>query len=210
MQLFSCYLFVLSLPLFVPFILLLCSAYSKYLYLYKCTYCSDPLEGGGTIYSNGFFVQSISTDRYNHRTELGVVSLKSPSSVEYRIKKIFLNFGFYRELPIVKILRNIDEFPMFLFLFSGFSLKISSILIKIGKIVNNSTVNFIFRDRKSGVDNFHLVFLAKIMDKYFKIQHFSSKIARNCPKVFETIECSKWTNSSSEVGVVGILDCCNQ
>ena len=33
-------------------------------------YRSDPLEGGGTIYSNGFFVQSILTDRYIYHTEL--------------------------------------------------------------------------------------------------------------------------------------------
>ena len=68
---------------------------------------------------------------------------------------------------------------MFLFTFSGFLHKILSILLKIVKIVDNSTVNFILRDRKSSVDNFHLVFLAKIMAKFFKIQPFSSKIARN-------------------------------
>ena len=27
-------------------------------------------SGGGTIYSNNFFVQKIMTDRYNHRSEL--------------------------------------------------------------------------------------------------------------------------------------------
>ena len=49
-----------------------------------------PLEGGGTIYSNGFFfVQSILADRYIHRRELRLVSLESLSSVEYGIKKIF-------------------------------------------------------------------------------------------------------------------------
>ena len=54
-----------------------------------------PLEGGGgTIYSNGFFVHSILADRYNHRRELRLVSLESLSSVEYGIKKIFLIFVF--------------------------------------------------------------------------------------------------------------------
>ena len=36
-----------------------------------------PLEGGGTIYSNGFFVQKIFDDRYIHRRELILVSLES-------------------------------------------------------------------------------------------------------------------------------------
>ena len=53
-----------------------------------------PLEGEGTIYSNGFFVQSILADRYINGRELRLVSLESLSSVEYRIKKIFLNFRF--------------------------------------------------------------------------------------------------------------------
>ena len=49
-----------------------------------------PLEGGGTIYSNGFFfVQSIFADRNIHRRELRLVSLESSSSAEYRIQKIF-------------------------------------------------------------------------------------------------------------------------
>ena len=40
--------------------------------------CSDPqLWEGGTIYSNGFFVQSFLADRYIHRTEMWVVSSKS-------------------------------------------------------------------------------------------------------------------------------------
>ena len=108
-----------------------------------------------------------------------MVSLKSPSSVEYGIKKIFFEFRILRELSIVEILRIIAGFPMFLFTFFGFSPNISSILLKIVKFFNNSTVNFIFRDRNSSVDNFHLVFLAKIMAKYFRIQPFLSKTARN-------------------------------
>ena len=53
-----------------------------------------PLEGG-TIYSNGFFVQSILADRYIHRREVRLVSLESLSSVEYGTKKIFLIFVFF-------------------------------------------------------------------------------------------------------------------
>ena len=42
-----------------------------------------------------FFVQTILADRYIHRRELWVVSLKSSSSVEHGIKKIFSVFVFY-------------------------------------------------------------------------------------------------------------------
>ena len=38
----------------------------------------------------------------------------------------------------------------------------SSILLKYAKIVNNSTVDFIFKDEKSFVDYFDLIVLAKI------------------------------------------------
>ena len=51
-----------------------------------------------------FFVQSILADRYIHRRELWVVSLNSPSSVEYGIKKIFSIFVFYRVLSRFKVL----------------------------------------------------------------------------------------------------------
>ena len=47
-----------------------------------------------------FFVQTILADRYNHRSELLVVSVESPPSVENEIKKvffqIFLFIGSYR------------------------------------------------------------------------------------------------------------------
>ena len=64
-----------------------------------------PLVGAGTIYSNGFFfVQSILADRYIHRAEKIVVSLKSSSTVEFEIKKIFLNFVIFEELSRFKVL----------------------------------------------------------------------------------------------------------
>ena len=75
--------------------------------------CSDPhFSGeGGTVYATGFFfVQSILTDRYINRRELWVVSLKSPSSAEYGIKKIFSIFVFYRELSRFKFLWTFDCF----------------------------------------------------------------------------------------------------
>ena len=54
-------------------------------FLVHMIFVPTPLEGGGggTIYSNGFFVHSILADRYNHRRELRLVSLESLSSVEY-------------------------------------------------------------------------------------------------------------------------------
>ena len=51
------------------------------------------VEGGRNFILNWFFfVQTILTDGHNHRTELRVVSLGSPSSVQYGIKKIFVDF----------------------------------------------------------------------------------------------------------------------
>ena len=48
-----------------------------------------PLKGGGTIYSNGFFLFSQFWPIDIFIVELRLVSLESLSSVEYRIKKIF-------------------------------------------------------------------------------------------------------------------------
>ena len=45
--------------------------------------------GGGNIYSNGFFVQSFLTDRYNHRKEARVISVESSSSIKFEIKSFF-------------------------------------------------------------------------------------------------------------------------
>ena len=70
-----------------------------------------PLGGGGTIYSNVFFfVHSILADRYIHRREMLVVSLKSSSSVEFKIKKIFFNFVIFEELSRFKILCELGIF----------------------------------------------------------------------------------------------------
>ena len=88
-------------------------------------YCSDPLEGGGTIYSTGFFffVQWIFAARYIHRRELRLVSLESSFSVEYGIKKIFLIFVFYRELSRLKLLRKEEWIHVvFIHIFRNFCL----------------------------------------------------------------------------------------
>ena len=60
-----------------------------------------PLEGGRIIYSSGFFVQPILIFRYINRRDLWVVSQKSPSSVEYGIKKIILKFHFLERAVVV-------------------------------------------------------------------------------------------------------------
>ena len=62
-----------------------------------------------------FFVQTILADRYIHRREMCVVSLKSSSSVNLEIKKIFLNlvFIFFEEILWFKVLREHVIFGMF-------------------------------------------------------------------------------------------------
>ena len=64
-------------------------------------FCSDPLKlGRNYILKQVFVVQTILADRYNHRRELWVESLKTPSSVEYGINFFHfpLTIGSYRGL----------------------------------------------------------------------------------------------------------------
>ena len=138
-----------------------------------------PLEGGGTIYSNGFFLfrQFWPIDIFIVQS-CEITSLKSPSSVEYGIKKIIWNFVFYRELSKLEFLWIIDEFPLFLFTFSRISSKISSILLKIVKIVNNSTVDFIFKDQKLFLTILNYFFGLKF---WVNISKLNLSI-KNCPK----------------------------
>ena len=58
----------------------------------------------------GFFVQSILADRYIHRREMLLVSLKISFSVEFEIKKIFLNFVILEELSRFKVLSEHEIF----------------------------------------------------------------------------------------------------
>ena len=51
-----------------------------------------------------FFVQTILADRYIRRREMWVASLKSWSSVEFKIKKMFLIFVFFEELSSIEVL----------------------------------------------------------------------------------------------------------
>ena len=61
--------------------------------------------GGEELYTQmGFFVQTILADRYNHRREVWVVSLKSWSSVEFKMKKIFWMFVPFEELSSIEVL----------------------------------------------------------------------------------------------------------
>ena len=84
-----------------------------------------PLVREGTIYSNGFFfVQSILADRYIHRREIWVVSLKSSFSLEFEIKKIFLNFVFFEGLLRIEVLSEHVIFGMISFTFSVIFLQI--------------------------------------------------------------------------------------
>ena len=77
-----------------------------------------------------------------------MVSLKSPSSVEYGIKKFFcasFSRTSYCGLKFVKI-RPIWVY--FIHILRNFLLKISSIFLKYVKIINNIIVDLIFKDKK--------------------------------------------------------------
>ena len=87
-----------------------------------------PLVGGEELYTQTgiFFVQSILADRYICRREKWVVSLKSCSSVEFKIKKIFWFSFFSRSYRGLKFCVNTG----YLFTFSVIFLKIKTFSIK--------------------------------------------------------------------------------
>ena len=73
----------------------------------KSINCSDPPYGARNyILKCVFFVQTTLANRYIHRRELWVVSLKSSSSVDFGINKIFSKFSFFEELARFKVLRE--------------------------------------------------------------------------------------------------------
>ena len=97
-----------------------------------------------------------------------MVSIKSPSSLKYGIIKIFLirfSRASYRGLNVCEYYTDLRSFYSH---FPEFLPKISSILLKDVKILNNSFVDFIFKDTK-----FFLIillyFFAEISAKYFKV-----------------------------------------
>ena len=77
-----------------------------------------------------FFGQAILADRYIHRREIWVVSLKSCSSVEFKIKNIFLNFVFFEELSRIEVLCEQGIFGMIFFTFDVIFLQIKIFSIK--------------------------------------------------------------------------------
>ena len=112
-------------------------------------FCSDLSWGGRNyILKWFFFVQTIFAHRYIHRRELRLVSLESSSSVEYAIKKILLYSFFTGSYLGLNFWETWSEFRCFYSHFPEFLPKISSILLKYAKILNNSDVNFIFKDKK--------------------------------------------------------------
>ena len=114
--------------------------------LYKSLIVPTPLEAEELYTQMVFFVQPILTDRYIHRIELWVVSLKSTSSVEYGIKRLFwLSFSGASYFGL--ILWKLDRFALFLFTFSGIFAFLSNVLRYV-KIVKNGTVDFVFEDKK--------------------------------------------------------------
>ena len=81
--------------------------------------------GGEELYNQmGFFVQTVLADRYFHRREMWVVSLKSSHRVEFETKKDFFYFRFFEELSRIEILCEHGIFSMILFTLSVFWLKL--------------------------------------------------------------------------------------
>ena len=63
--------------------------------------------------------------------------------------------------------------------FPEFLAKFSPILPKFVKFFKNSVVDFIVKDKQASLIVLIKFLWSKILDKYFKVQPFSSKTARN-------------------------------
>ena len=75
-----------------------------YSYIFSGGLLFRPHLWGEKLYTQMcFFVQTILADRYIHRREVRVASLKNSSSVKFEIKKIFSNFVFFEELSWFKV-----------------------------------------------------------------------------------------------------------
>ena len=77
-----------------------------------------------------FFVQSILVDRYIHRRETWVISLKSCSSVEFKIKDFFEFRFFFEELSRIEVLCEHWIYGMILFTFTVIFLQIKIFSMK--------------------------------------------------------------------------------
>ena len=104
------------------------------LFIILGNYCSDPTFSGGRNYILNwfFFVQSILADRYIHCRELCAVSLESPSSVEYGIKKFFfLIFVFTWSCRSLNFEEGRVNSVVFVHIFRNFLSKFLLILLKV-------------------------------------------------------------------------------
>ena len=137
---------------------------------------STPLEVGGTIYSNGFFfVQTIFADRYIHRRELRLVSLKSSSSIENGIKKIFFCIVFLQGvIEVWTSEKSRVDSVVFIHIFRNFCLNFNQFCWNLQTISIKSVVDFL-KDKKSVVDYFDLVFCQKIWLSISKFILFHQK-----------------------------------
>ena len=69
---------------------------TEYIEIFGSSILFRPHLWGEGLYTEMFFFQKILADRYIHRREIRVVSLKKTRSVEFKIKKSFLkNFVFF-------------------------------------------------------------------------------------------------------------------
>ena len=95
-----------------------------------------PLVGEGTIYSNGFFLfsQFWPIDIFIAE-KCDLVSLKSSYSLEFEIKRSFLNFVFFEELSRIEVLCEHVIFGIISFPFSViFQIMIFSLQIFLSKL----------------------------------------------------------------------------
>ena len=158
-----------------------------------------PLKWRWTICSTDFFVQSILADRQIHRRvgvyRVGVVSLESPSSVEYQFRKNSFNFAFSEELWRFKFRWTFAWFPLFTFsfIFAEILINFDKKYVKIFKTrVNDLTFKEIlkclieFLSQKSYIE---LCKISIITKKHHQICFFSP-LWSNLQQV-QTKNCSK-------------------
>ena len=84
----------------------------------SCLLLRSHLWGEEVYTQMGFFVQAIFADRYLHRREILVASLKSSSCPDFEKKYIVLNFAFSKEFSRFKVLCEQVIFGIILFTFS--------------------------------------------------------------------------------------------
>ena len=132
---------------------------------------------GEVLYTQiGFFVQTILADQYNHCREIWVISLKSPSSVEYGYRKTFSIFAFYWEISRYKILWILYLIQLHFSHFRYFDLILDNFDKICQKIENCSVIDFISEDRVGLLNCSIRVFMARIYAKFFNFWHFRDQI----------------------------------